>query len=146
MSKVDVIRKWHEESWANSRSSNVEAAVKYFSGDYQGLDKDGNVISDKSGSIEITKRSMNAFDDFNRVVLDIVEDNDSVILTFHFEGTHSGDLDLTAMGLDLIPASGKSVVTPESQSRFMVEGDRIVASLPISGWLESLLAAIGALP
>jgi ketosteroid isomerase-like protein len=145
-SKADVIRKWYEESWANPPSSNVDAAAKYFSDDYQGLDKDGNVISDKATIVGTTEKLMNAFKDFKGVLHDISEEGDSVIMTFHWEGTHTGDFDLSAMGMGVIPASGKRVETPESKSRFMVEGDQIVSSQPISGGFESLLAGIGVKP
>ncbi len=145
-SKADVIRKWHEESWANPPTSMVAAAEKYFADDYQGLDKDGKVNSDKAGYIGSAQLIWNAFDDFKGVVHDISEDGEGVILSFHFEGTHTGDLDLSAMGLGVIPASGKRVVTPESKTRFMVADDQIVGSQPISGGLDSLLVGIGALP
>jgi hypothetical protein len=145
-SKEDVIRKWHDESWANPPASIVAAVEKYFSDDYQGLDKDGKVISDKAGYIGSAQLLWNAFDDFKGVVHDISEDSEGVILSFHFEGTHAGDLDLSAIGLGVIPASGKKVVTPESKTRFMVAGDQIVGSQPISGGFESLLVSIGALP
>lgn len=143
-SKADVIRKLNEESWANPPSSTVEAAEKYYSDDFQGLDKDGNVMSDKAAIVGMTHLLLNAFKDFKGVVHDISEEGDGVILTFHFEGTHTGDFDLSAMGLGVIPASGKRVVTPESKTRFMVEGGQIVSSQPISGGFESLLAGIGA--
>jgi predicted ester cyclase len=145
-SKVDVIRKWHEESWANPPSSTVEAAEKFFSDDFQGLDKDGNVMTDKEAMVGMNHLLFKAFNDFKGVVHDISEEGDSVILTFHFEGTHTGDFDLSAMGMGVIPASGKRVVTPASKTRFMVEGDQIVRSQPISGGFESLLASIGVMP
>ncbi|MGD9093489.1 MAG: ester cyclase [Anaerolineales bacterium] len=145
-SKADVIRSWYEESWTNPPSSMSEAATKYFSDDYQGLDKDGNVMTDKAAYIGITQLIMNAFKDFKGVVHDISEEDGSVIMTFHWEGTHTGDFDLSAMGMSVIPASGKRIVTPESQSRFMVEGDKIVGTQPISGGFEWLLAAIGVTP
>jgi predicted ester cyclase len=144
--KTDVIRKWHEESWANPPSSAVEAAEKFFSDDFQSLDKDGNVISDKTAFVGMNHLLFKAFNDFKGVVHDISEEGDSVILTFHFEGTHTGDFDLSAMGMGVIPATGKRVVTPESRTRFMVEGDQIVSTQPISGGLESLLAGIGVMP
>ena len=143
ISKAEVIRKWYEDSWTNPPSSIVEAAMKYFSDDYQGLDKDGNVMTDKATYVGISQHMMKAFKDFKGVLHDISEEDDSVILTFQWEGTHTGDFDLSAMGMGVIPASGKRVVTPESKSRFMVEGDQIVSSQPISGGFESLMAAIG---
>jgi predicted ester cyclase len=145
-SKADVVRKWEEESWVNPPSSTTEATEKYFSDDFRGLDKDGNVISDKAANVGMTHLLFNAFKDFKGVVHDIVEEDDSVKMTFHFEGTHTGDFDLSAMGMGVIPASGKRVVTAESITRFWVEGDQIVASQPISGGFESLLAGIGAMP
>lgn len=145
-SKAEVIRKWHEESWVNPPTSSAEAAEKFFSDDYQGLDKDGKVISDKAAYVGMTQLMFNAFEDFKGVVHDISEEDGNVILTFHFEGTHTGDLDLSALGVGVIPASGKRVVTPESKTMFMVEGDQIVGSKPISGGLESLLVGIGAMP
>lgn len=140
------MEKWHEESWANPPSSVVQAAEKFFSDDFKSLDKDGNVISGKAEFVASNKQLMEAFKDFKGVVHDISEVGDSVILTFHFEGTHTGDFDLSAMGLGVIPATGKKVVTPESKTRFMIEGDQIVSSQPISGGFESLLAGIGAIP
>jgi hypothetical protein len=145
-SKADVIRKWHEESWANPPSSTVDSTIKFYSDDYQGFDKDGNVIGDKAATIASTQQIMNAFKDFKGVVHNISEEGDSVILTFHFEGTHTGDLDLSALGMGVIPASGKRIVTPESKTRFMVEGDQIISSQPISGGFEALLAEIGVMP
>lgn len=145
-SKIEVMEKWHEESWANPPSSVVQAAEKFFSDDFKSLDKDGNVISGKAEFVASNKQLMEAFKDFKGVVHDISEEGDSVILTFHFEGTHTGDFDLSAMGLGVIPATGKKVVTPESKTRFMIEGDQIVSSQPISGGFEYLLAGIGAIP
>ena len=145
-SKIEVMEKWHEESWANPPSSVVQATEKFFSDDFKSLDKDGNVISGKAEFVASNKQLMEAFKDFKGVVHDISEQGDSVILTFHFEGTHTGDFDLSAMGLGVIPATGKKVVTPESKTRFMIEGDQIVSSQPISGGFEYLLAGIGAIP
>lgn len=145
-SKIEVMEKWHEESWANPPSSVVQATEKFFSDDFKSLDKDGNVISGKAEFVASNKQLMEAFKDFKGVVHDISEEGDSVILTFHFEGTHTGDFDLSAMGLGVIPATGKKVVTPESKTRFMIEGDQIVSSQPISGGFEYLLAGIGAIP
>ena len=112
-SKAEVIRKWHEESWVNPPTSSAEAAEKFFSDDYQGFDKDGNVISDKAAYVGMTQLMFNAVKDFKGVVHDISEEGDNVILTLHFEGIHTGDLDLSAMGMGVIPASGKRVETPK---------------------------------
>jgi hypothetical protein len=38
------------------------------------------------------------------------EESDFVIMSGHFEGTHTSDLDLSAMDIGIIPASVKKIV------------------------------------
>jgi hypothetical protein len=146
-SKTDVVRMWHEETWKNPPASLITANETYLSDNYQNLDKDGNVIGDKAGMNAMAQILYTSLTGFKGVVHDLQEEEDgSVMMTFHFEGTHTGDLDLSAMGLGVIPASGKNIVTPESKTRFWVEDGQVVRSQPISGGFEYVLAAIGALP
>lgn len=145
-SKEDIVKAYHDEGYTNPPSSLIEAGEKFISDDFQGLDKDGNVISDKATYLGMTHVMFNAFKDFRGVVHDVEEKDGAVLLTFHFEGTHTGDLDLSGMGLGVIPATGKRIVTPEAKSWFMVEGDQIVGTQPISGGMESLLAELGVAP
>lgn len=145
--KIEVVRKWHEVSWKNPPSSFIDANEKYLSDNFQSLDKDGNVMGNKAGMIAMSQMLYNSFQGFKGVTHDFQEEEDgSVMMSFHFEGLHTGDLDLSVMGLGVIPASGKSFVTPESKSKFFVEGGQIVSSQPISGGFEFILAAIGAIP
>lgn len=53
--KVDVVRMWHDESWTNPPASFVEAIEKYYSDDFQSLDKEGNVTGDKVGMMTMSK-------------------------------------------------------------------------------------------
>lgn len=145
-SKADVIRNWEDHSWSNPPASAVEATKKYYSEDFQAYDTEGNVIGDKASQVGMTHLLFQAFKDFKGVVHEITEEDDHVIMTFHFEGTHTGDFDLSAMGMGVIPATGKRVVTPEGKTMFMVENGKITATKPISGGFEDLLAGIGALP
>jgi hypothetical protein len=125
----------------------ISANEMYLSDNFQSLDKDGNVRGDKAGFNAMSQLLHNSFTGFKGVVHDLQEEEDgSVTMTFHFEGKHTGDFDLSAMSLGVIPASGKRIVTPESKTRFIVEGGKIVSSQPISGGFEFILAAIGALP
>ena len=103
-------------------------------------------MTEKAAFIGMTRLLLMAFEDFKGVVHDIWEENGNVIMTFHWEGTHTDDFDLSAMGLGVIPASGKRIVTPESKSRFIVEGNQIVGTQPISGGFESLLMVLGVTP
>jgi hypothetical protein len=145
--KTDVVRMWEEESWRNPPSSFVNANEIYLSDNFQSLDKDGNVMGDKTGMNAMSQILYDSISGFKGVVHDLQEEEDgSVTMTFHFEGTHTGDFDLSAMGLGVIPASGKSFVTPESKTRFIVKDGQIMSSQPISGGFEFVLAAIGAIP
>ena len=146
-SKTDVVMKWEEESWRNPPSSMITANEMYLSDDYQSLDKDGNLMGDKAFMNASSQMLFKSLKGFRGGVHDLQEEEDgSVMMTFHFEGTHTGDFDLSAMGMGVIPASGKSIVTPESKTKFIVEDGKIVSSQPISGGFEFILAEIGALP
>jgi len=144
--KEDVVKIYHDEAYTNPPSSVIEAGEKFLSDDFHGLDKEGNVISDKASFLGMTHLLFSAFKDFRGVVHDVKEKDNAVLLTFHFEGTHTGDFDLSAMGLGIIPASGKRIVTPEGKSWFMVEGDQITGTQPISGGMDDLLAELMAAP
>jgi hypothetical protein len=144
-SKVDVYKAFYEASWANPPSSIMEANMTYLSDDFQNLDQDGNVIMDKEAYIGMTQLLSAALKDFKAVYSDVREEGESVIVSYHFEGTHTGDLDLSAMGMGVVPASGKKIVWPEASSEFKIEGDKIVSIKPYgdSGGMESFLAPLG---
>ncbi len=140
-SKVDVYKKYYEAAWADPPASIVEAGETYLSDDFKNFDKDGNVIGDKAAYIGMTNLLAAAFKDFKAVYSDIREEGDSVIVSSHFEGTHTGDLDLSAMGMGVVPASGKKIVWPESRLKFKIEGDKIVSINPTeipAEWKTSL--------
>jgi hypothetical protein len=146
-SNTDVVRIWHDESWTNPPSSVIKANEMYLSDDFQGFDKDGNLTGNKAGMNAMAQVFFAAFEGFKGVVHGYQEQEDgAVLMTFHFEGTHTTDLDLSAMGLGVIPATGIRFSTPESSTRFMVEGGQIISSHPVSGGFEHVLAAIGAIP
>lgn len=146
-SKTDVVKMWHEKSWSNPPMSFIEANEVYLSDDFQSLDKDGNPMGDKAGMSAMSQILFSSFKGFKGVVHDLQEEPDgSVTMTFHFEGIHTGDLDLSAMGLGIIPATGKSFLTPESRSKFIINDDQIVSSQAISGGFDYVLAEIGAVP
>ncbi len=143
-SKVDVYKAFHEASVADPPASITEANETYLSDDFQNLDQDGNVIMDRQTYIGMTQILTNAFKDFTAVIGDTREEGDSVLVTYHFEGTHTSDLDLSAMGMGVIPASGKEIVWPEADSKITVEGGKI-AKLEGTGdsrGMEDFVAAL----
>jgi predicted ester cyclase len=141
---LDIYKAYYDASWANPPSSVTEASEIYLSDDFQSLDKDGNVEMDRKTYIGSSQPLFAAFEDLKFVLNDIREEGDSVIVSGHFQGTHSGDLDLSMMGMGVIPASGKMIVWPESTNKFKVEGDKIVSiqavgdAAGIASFLETL--------
>ena len=66
-------------------------------------------------------------------------------MTSHFQGKHTTDLDLSAMGMGVIPASGKEIVWPNESTKVMVKGDQIVREEAYGegGGMEAFLAPLG---
>jgi len=141
---IDRYNAYYEASWANPPSSIIEANKAYLSEDFQNLDKDGNVLMDKETYINSGGLLYTAFKEFKYVISDMREDADSVIVTGHFEGVHVADLDLSAFGAGIIPASGKTIVWPDVTSKFTFSGDKLVSitNLEITG-LDWFLKPLG---
>ena len=144
-SKLDVYKAYTEAAWANPPSSVMEASETYLSEDFQNFDKNGNVLGDKAAYIGMNQLIAAAFKDFKVVYSDVHEEGDNVIVSYHFEGTHAGDLDLSALGLGVIPASRKKIVWPEATNEFKIEGNKIVSIKPHgdSGGIEDFLEPLG---
>ena len=88
----------------------------------------------------------NAFPDwrFNAQVERV--EGDIVHLTVHPSGTHTGDLDLTALGSGVIPASGKSFALPLENARLTFKGDKIVnfhLDVTPGGGIPGILSQLG---
>jgi predicted ester cyclase len=144
-SRLDVYNRYVEETWANPPSSVAEANEAYLSDNFHSFDKDDNVQMDKQAYIGMSQLLASAFSDFRAVYSDTHEEGDSVVVTYHFEGTQTGDLDLSAMGLGVIPASGKRVVWPEDTVEFGIEGEKIVSIRPHgdTGGMAAFFEALG---
>ena len=144
-SKLEFVRTYIEAAWSNPPASILEAIETYLSDDFQSLDKDGNAVMNKEAYIGMGQLMYAAFEGFKWVLSDFRQEGDNVIMSGHFEGTHTGDFDLSAMGMGVIPASGKMIVWPEASVEYKVEGDKIVSEKPYgdSGGMESILAPLG---
>jgi predicted ester cyclase len=112
------------------------------------LDKDGSFVMNKEMLLAGMLQANHAFSDYGFVLNDVSEAGDFVIMSGHFEGTHTGDLDLSAMGIGVIPASGKKVVWPEASAKITLEGDKIIRMEPYAGasGMRAWLAALGVEP
>lgn len=144
-SKLDLYKAYVEAAWANPPASLVEAGMKYISDDFQNFDVDGKVLGGKETYNSLGLLMASAFTGFKAVYGEMREEGDNVIVTSHFEGTHTGDLDLSALGMGVIPASGKKIVWPEATNVFTIRNDKIVSIKPYgdSGGMEDFLKPLG---
>ena len=142
-SKSDVVKAYYDTAWTNPPASLMKAAETYLSDDFKSLDKDGNLVMDKQTFIGMSQLLANAFKDFKAVYTELRDEGDSVFMRYYFEGTHTGDFDMSAMGLGVIPASGKKITWPAASSRWKVEGNKLVSEEEISGGMEWFLAPLG---
>ena len=147
-SNLDIYRAYHEAAQANPPSSNMEAIKTYLADDFQSLDIDGNVQMNREAYMGLVQLLFSAFEDFKTVFGDVREEGDSVFVSSHFEGTHTGDLDLSALGMGVIPASGKRIVWPQASTKWGFEGGKIasIQANDAAGGLGPFLAALGVTP
>lgn len=143
--KLDLYKAYFEDAWSNPPASISEAGMKYFSDDFQSFDADGNVLGDKETYNSLAFLMVSAFTGFKVVIGEMREEGDNVIVTSHFEGTHTGDLDLSALGMGVIPASGKEIVWPDAPNEFKIKNDKIVSVKPYgdSRGIEDFLKPLG---
>jgi hypothetical protein len=144
-SMMDVFNAYRDETWTNPPLSNMEAAEKYLSDGFQILDQDGSVQMERAAYIGMSQMLFAAFKDFSVVYGEVREEGDSLIVTSHFEGTHTSDLDLSAMGMGVIPASGKKIVWPEASTKWTTEGDQVasIQANDANGGIGPFMAALG---
>jgi hypothetical protein len=147
-SELEVVRTFLDTAWSNPPSSLLEASEKTLSDDFQNVDKDGNVVMNKETYIGMGQLLYASFEDFKWVLRDLREADDGVLMSGHFEGTHTGDLDLSAMGAGVIPASCKKIVWDDATVKWTVEGDKIVKLEPYAGaaGIAAFLARLGVTP
>jgi len=142
-SKIDIVR-----AYSDALAVDMTAAMEYLSDDFHTTDPDGNVVLTKDGFVGMGRAMLTSFTDYTWVTSDIREEADQVIFSGHNEGTHTSDLDLSAMGVGVIPASGKKIVWLEASLKLTVEGDKIVKMEPHGGaaGLKGFLAPLGVEP
>jgi predicted ester cyclase len=81
----------------------------YYSDDFQFTDALGSPPQDRDTWIAMGQLMRSAFPDLSLVIEDIREEGDGVVVTSHFSGTFSNDMDLSPLGLGVVPATGKAV-------------------------------------
>jgi len=147
-SKTDVYMGYYNMTYSNPPVSVTEANEAYLSDNFQNLDKNGKVTMDRETWIRLGPIFFPAFKDLNYVISELHEEGDDVIVSGHLEGTHTGDLDLSAMGLGVIPATWKKVVWPEGSLAWKIKNDKIVSAknLVVADAMGALLEQLGVKP
>lgn len=143
-SKMEVANAW-AVAFAPDAGGDIDAIANLLSDDFQNLDQDGNVVLTKDGFLNLGRMMHAAFTDYGFVVSKLSEEGDYVIITGHNEGVHTADLDLSAMDLGILPASGKKIVWPEASAKLTIVGDKVKRLEPHAGpaGLKAFLSALG---
>ena len=148
-SNVDFLRAYFDRLLASSGSgaASIAASDNLLSNDFQFLDKDGNVQMDRASYLGFGSLLYASFKDMKFVYSDIHDEAGDVVVRAHWEGTFTGDLDLSAMGMGVVPASGKKIVWSQASSKWKVEGDKVVSIQDVSeGGIGEFLAPLGVKP
>jgi len=145
-SKTDVYMAYYNKTYSNPPASVTEANETYLSDGFQSLDKDGKVSMDRETWIRMGPFFFPAFKDLNYVISELHEEGQSVIVSGHLEGTHTGDLDLSAFGAGVIPATGKKIVWPQGSNEWKIKDDKIVSvkNLGVADVMGAILEQLGA--
>jgi len=140
--KMEVAKAWEA---AFAPGSEIDTIANLLSDDFQNLDQDGNVALTKEGFLNFARMIRAAFTDHGFVITKLLEGGDYIIITGHNEGVHTADLDLSAMGLGILPASGKKIVWPEVSSKLTIVGNKVKRLEPHAGpaGLKAFLLALG---
>ncbi len=141
---MDVYKAFFDAAWSNPPSSFAEADATYLADDFHSFDSHGNPVMDKAGYTAMSQLLASAFTGFKFVISEYQEDGDSITLRGHFEGTHTGPLDLSAMGLGVLPPSGRMIVWPEAREVFTIRNGKIAGARDLGeGGMPEFLAALG---
>jgi hypothetical protein len=118
MNRIDIVKS------VLLGSSNPNKAAVY-ADDFQVTNSVGEPPMDKSTWLGMEPLVLASFPDMEYVIEEIKEEGDGVRLTGHFVGGFTNNLDLSAMGMEVIPASGKQITWPNASIHISVKGDKI---------------------
>ena len=139
MNKIEIVKK------AFSFDTAPEAQREYLTDDYQATDSVGSPAFGKEAWFAMGELMRASIPDLDFTIDEIRQEGEDVIFSGHFTGTFQNDLDLSAMNMGVIPATGKAINIPGT-GRVSFSGDKIsklqdLATGPDAG-LAGLLAAL----
>ena len=140
MDKIEYIKKAYDVDSPDRGSK--------FSDDFRWTDSLGSPPMDKSTWLGMGDLMESSFPDMKLIVEEIREDDDGFVVTSRFHGTFSKDLDLSAMGMGVVPATGKTIDFPSQRDRVSFGNGKIselhnLETGPDAG-MAGFLKAIGA--
>jgi predicted ester cyclase len=97
----------------------------HYADDFQYTDAQGNPPQDKATWVAMGQLLRSAFPDLSLVIEDIREEGDGVVVRAHFSGTFTNDLDVSPLGLGIVPATGKPVNFPPGTNRVSIDNGKI---------------------
>lgn len=97
----------------------------YFADDFQWTDSLGSPPMDKASWLGMGDLMQAAFPDLALVVEKIQEDGDDLVVTSRFTGTFRNDMDLSALGMGVVRATGKAAEFPSQRDRVILENGKI---------------------
>ena len=129
-------------------SKDLDSAAAYFSDDFQFSGPVPEPIDGKTW-MALMKTMNKAFPDIDYHARTLGVEGDVVRVTNKLTGTHTVDLDLSGMGMGVIPATGKSFSLPEELGEATVKNNKIT-SMHINavkdGGLMGILKQLGVAP
>jgi len=142
MNKIDIVKK------AFNFDTPPEVQREYLSDDFQFTDSVGGPPMDIKTWLAMGEMLRASLPDAGFAIDEIRQEGEDVILVGRFTGTFKHDLDLSAMNMGVIPATGKAVNFPPGTSRISFVGDKIsrnhnLDTGPTAG-LAGFMAAFGA--
>jgi predicted ester cyclase len=122
-----------------------EVQREYISDDFQFVDSVGGPPMDKEAYFGMGALLQASIPDIDYTFDEIHQEGEDVLVTGHYSGTFQHDLDLSAMNMGVIPATGKAINIPGT-GRVSFSEDKIsklqdLATGPDAG-LAGLLAAL----
>jgi len=126
-------------------SGDMDTAASYLSDDFV---FSGPVPEPISGEqwLGLQRLLQAAFPDWSFNLTNVQVTGNVARTTHQITGTHTGDLDLSPMGMPVVPATGKSVKLPVEHSDVTFEGDKAVrlhADVSAGGGVPGILQQLG---
>jgi len=142
-SNLDTVREWQSLA-----EDDVAGRMAYLSHDFVSLDAEGNVVLTKESWTAMFHMLLASFPDWRYVTSNLRQEGDAVLMTGHFEGKFTSDLDLSAMGMGVIPASGKDIVWDDSDQKITVVDGKVAKFEPLghAGGMGPFLKGLGVEP